>query len=158
MKNYTTKNGYKIMLDELNHLTNFEYRNAIDMLKEARDKGDLSENAEYETAKEYQTNVINKIASLKEKLRTSEIIENTDLLIRDIDTVNMLSTIEIKNHKMGIIQVLTLVSESEIDTKNGKISFNSPIGSALIGHRVGDIVNVNVPSGVIKLEILKIKN
>jgi transcription elongation factor GreA len=154
MKNYTTKNGYQIMLDELNHLTGVEYTNAITMLQEARDKGDLSENAEYEAAKEYHANVMNKISSLKEKLRTSEIIDYSHL---SKDTVNMLSTIELKNHKMGgVVQTWTLVSESEIDTKNGKISFNSPIGVALIGHKVGDIVDVNVPSGIMKLEILKI--
>lgn len=153
MKNYTTKNGYQIMLDELNHLTSVEYTNAIIMIQEARDKGSLSENAEYEAAREYYNNIINKIETLKEKLRISEIIDNT--VSKDI--VNMLSTIELRNHKMnGAIQTLTLVSESEIDTKNGKISFNSPIGKALIGHKVGDIINVDVPSGIIKLEILKI--
>jgi transcription elongation factor GreA len=155
MKNYTTKNGYQLMVDELNHLSNIEYKNAINMLQEARDKGDLSENAEYEAAKEYHANVMNKIAALKEKIRTSEIIDSSHL---SKDSVNMLSTIEIKNHKMnGAIQTWTLVSESEIDTKNGKISFNSPIGSALIGHKVGDIIDVNVPSGIMKLEILNIK-
>jgi transcription elongation factor GreA len=154
MKNYTTKNGYQIMLDELNHLSNIEYKNVINMLQEARDKGDLSENAEYETAKEHHFNIINKIAALKEKLRTSEIIDSSHL---SKDSVNMLSTVEIKNHKTNIIQTYILVSENEIDVKNGKISFNSPIGSALIGHKVGDIIDVNVPSGILKLEILKIK-
>lgn len=154
MKNYTTKSGMQLMQDELRHLNTVEYKNAIEMLQEARDKGDLSENAEYEAAKEYHTNLLNKISSLKEKIRTSEVIDSAQLAT---DEVNMLSTVEIKNHKLNINQTWKLVSESEIDTKNGKISFNSPIGMALIGHKIGEIVEVNVPSGIMKLEILSIK-
>ena len=154
MKNYTTKIGYKMMTDDLENLTSVEFRNAIQMLQEARDKGDLSENAEYDAAKEYHANVMNKIAQLKEKIRTSEIITEGAL---SQDRVNMLSTVEIKNHKMNMIQVWKLVSENEIDTRNGKISFNSPIGMALIGKKVGEIVDVQVPSGLMKLEILSIK-
>ena len=154
MKKYTTKSGYQIMLDELNHLGTTEYKNAIEMLQEARDKGDLSENAEYEAAKEYHANLMNKISILKEKLRTYEIIDSSKF---SSNAVNMLSTVEIKNHKLNTNQTWKLVSESEIDTKNGKISFISPIGMALIGHKIGEIVEVNAPSGVIKLEILNIR-
>jgi transcription elongation factor GreA len=154
MKKYTTKSGYQIMLDELNHLGTTEYKNAIEMLQEARDKGDLSENAEYEAAKEYHVNLMNKISILKEKLRTYEIIDSSKF---SSNAVNMLSTVEIKNHKLNTNQTWKLVSENEIDTKNGKISFNSPIGMALIGHKIGEIVEVNAPSGVIKLEILNIR-
>ena len=154
MKKYTTKSGYQIMVDELNHLSTTEYKNAIEMLREARDKGDLSENAEYEAAKEYHVNLMNKISALKEKLRTYEIVDSSKF---SSDAVNMLSTVEIKNHKLNTNQTWKLVSESEIDTKNGKISFNSPIGMALIGHKIGEIVEVNVPSGVMKLEILNIR-
>jgi len=154
MKNYTTKSGMQMMQDELRHLSTIEYKNAIEMLQEARDKGDLSENAEYEAAKEYHANLLNKISLLKEKIRTSEVIHSAQLATNE---VNMLSTVEIKNHKLNINQTWKLVSESEIDTKNGKISFNSPIGMALIGHKVGEVVEVNVPSGVMKLEILSIK-
>jgi len=154
MKKYTTKSGYQIMVDELNHLSTTEYKNAIEMLREARDKGDLSENAEYEAAKEYHVNLMNKISILKEKLRTYEIIDSSKF---SSNAVNMLSTVEIKNHKLNTNQTWKLVSESEIDTKNGKISFNSPIGMALIGHKIGEIVEVNAPSGVIKLEILNIR-
>jgi transcription elongation factor GreA len=154
MKKYTTKSGYQIMVDELNHLSTTEYKNAIEMLQEARDKGDLSENAEYEAAKEYHVNLMNKISVLKEKLRTYEIVDSSKF---SSDAVNMLSTVEIKNHKLNTNQTWKLVSESEIDTKNGKISFNSPIGMALIGHKIGEIVEVNVPSGVMKLEILNIR-
>jgi len=154
MKKYTTKSGYQIMVDELNHLSTTEYKNAIEMLREARDKGDLSENAEYEAAKEYHVNLMNKISILKEKLRTYEIVDSSKFTS---DAVNMLSTVEIKNHKLNTNQTWKLVSESEIDTKNGKISFNSPIGMALIGHKIGEIVEVNAPSGIMKLEILNIR-
>jgi len=154
MKKYTTKSGMQLMQEELHHLSTTEYKNAIEMLQEARDKGDLSENAEYEAAKEYHANLLNKISSLKEKIRTSEVIDSAQLATNE---VNMLSTVEIKNHKLNVTQTWRLVSESEIDTKNGKISFNSPIGMALIGHKVGEIVEVNVPSGIMKLEILSIK-
>lgn len=153
MKNYTTKIGYQKMVDELNHLTTVEYRSAIDMLQEARDKGDLSENAEYDAAKEFHSNVMNKIAKLKEKIRVSEIL-STDHL--PADRINMLSTVEIKNHKMNAVQTFKLVSENEIDLKQGKISFNSPIGSALVGKKVGDLVDVQVPGGLMKLEVLRI--
>jgi transcription elongation factor GreA len=142
------------MVDELNHLSTTEYKNAIEMLREARDKGDLSENAEYEAAKEYHVNLMNKISILKEKLRTYEIVDSSKFTS---DAVNMLSTVEIKNHKLNTNQTWKLVSESEIDTKNGKISFNSPIGMALIGHKIGEIVEVNAPSGIMKLEILNIR-
>jgi transcription elongation factor GreA len=154
MKNYTTRSGYQKMIDELHNLTTVEYKNAIEMLQEARDKGDLSENAEYEAAKDYHAKLMNKITALKEKIRQSEIINQAHL---STDAVNMLSTVEIRNHKLNKTQIWKLVSENEIDTQNGKISFNSPIGSALIGHKVGEIVEVSVPSGTMKLEILSIK-
>ena len=154
MKNYTTKSGLQMMQDELHHLSTVEYKNAIEMLQEARDKGDLSENAEYEAAKEFHANLLNKISTLKGKIRVSEVIDSSRF---DNEHVNMLSTVEIKNYKSNMTQTWKLVSESEIDTKNGKISFNSPIGMALIGHKVGEIVEVKVPSGTMKLEILSIK-
>jgi transcription elongation factor GreA len=154
MKNYTTKSGLQIMQDELHRLSTSEYKNAIEMLQEARDKGDLSENAEYEAAKEFHSNLLNKIELLKRKIRNSEVIDTNHL---STDEVNMLSTVEIKNHNSGKNQTITLVSENEIDLKNGKISFNSPIGSALVGHKIGEIVQVKAPAGIIKLEILDIK-
>ena len=124
MKNYTTKSGLQMMQDELHHLSTVEYKNAIEMLQEARDKGDLSENAEYEAAKEFHANLLNKISTLKGKIRVSEVIDSSRF---DNEHVNMLSTVEIKNYKSNMTQTWKLVSESEIDTKNGKISFNSPI-------------------------------
>ena len=110
MKNYTTRSGYQKMIDELHNLTTVEYKNAIEMLQEARDKGDLSENAEYEAAKDYHAKLMNKITALKEKIRKSEIINQAHL---STDAVNMLSTVEIKNHKLNKTQIWKLVSENE---------------------------------------------
>lgn len=152
--NYITRSGYDKLVEELTYLTTVEQRQASEMLQEARDKGDLSENAEYSAAKEFQENLSNKISKLQEKIRSSEII-TSDMLPQGC--VNMLSTVEIKNHRLDAVQTWTLVSENEVDTKFGKISFNSPIGSALIGKKIGDMVDVDVPSGKMKLEILNIK-
>lgn len=154
MKNYITKNGHEKMINQLNDLTNVDYKNAIKMMQESKDVGNLSESAEYEAAKEYHTNVLNKISALREKIRTSEIIDVDNI---SIDKIGMLSTVQIKNHSRNQITNWTLVPENEIDIKVGKISFNSPIGQALMGKKEGDIVEVQVPAGLMKLEVLKIE-
>jgi transcription elongation factor GreA len=154
MKIYVTRQGLQKMNEELIRLMTVESKNAIDMLSEARDKGDISENAEYESAKEYHDNLMSKISLLQEKIKLCEVITNN----RDTSKVNMLSTVHIKNHNINKKIVWTLVPENEIDIKSGKISFNSPIGAALLGKKRGDIVEVNVPSGLMKLEILNISS
>lgn len=154
MKIYVTRQGLQKMNEELIRLMSVESKNAIDMLTEARDKGDISENAEYESAKEYHDNLMSKISLLQEKIKLCEVITNN----RDTSKVNMLSTVHIKNHNINKKIVWTLVPENEIDIKSGKISFNSPVGSALLGKKKGDIVEVNVPSGLMKLEILNISS
>lgn len=154
MKIYVTSQGLQKMNEELIRLMTVESKNAIDMLSEARDKGDISENAEYESAKEYHDNLMSKISLLQEKIKLCEVITNN----RDTSKVNMLSTVHIKNHNINKKVVWTLVPENEIDIKSGKISFNSPIGAALLGKKKGDIVEVNVPSGLMKLEILNISS
>ncbi len=151
MKNYITKTGYNKLIEEFNKLL-LDQKEASEMLTEARDKGDLSENAEYEAAKEFQQNVANKIKRIGELIRTSEIISNE----KNSDEVCMISTVKIKNYNLNSEQTWTLVSENEVDTKAGRISFKSPIGSALVGKRKGDLVSVEVPSGQLKLEILEI--
>lgn len=152
MKTYITQSGYNKLVEELNFLTGSEQRRASEMLSEARDKGDLSENAEYEAAKEFQQNLSKKISKVSDTIRNSEIIRPD----KNKDKVGMVSTIKIMNHKLGTEQTWTLVSENEVDTKNGMISFNSPIGSSLIGKKRGDVIEVTVPSGKMKLEILDI--
>jgi transcription elongation factor GreA len=151
-KIFVTKGGYQKLSDELNHLMTVENKQALEMLKDARDKGDISENAEYETAKEYHENLSNKIATLQDKIKKCEIIYPDT----KSDKVNMLSSVEIKNYKTNQVIRWTLVPENEIDIKNGKISFNSPIGAALLGKKKGEVVSVKVPSGDMKLEILDI--
>ncbi len=152
MKTYITQSGYNKLVEELNFLTGKEQRRASEMLSEARDKGDLSENAEYEAAKEFQQNLSKRISKVSDTIRNSEIVRADN----NKDKVGMISTIKIMNHKLGIEQTWTLVSENEVDTRNGMISFNSPIGSSLIGKKRGDVVEVIVPSGKMKLEILDI--
>ena len=151
-KTYVTRGGYQKLTDELHHLMTVENKQALEMLKEARDKGDISENAEYETAKEYHEQLTNKISKLQQKIQNCEIIGPD----ANTDKVSMLSSVQIKNHNTNKIVNWTLVPENEIDIKNGKISFNSPIGAALLGKKKGELVSVKVPSGDMKLEILDI--
>jgi transcription elongation factor GreA len=155
MVNYVTKKGFKELQEQAHILKNVEIKNALEMLSDARDKGDLSENAEYDAAKELHQNLTNKLALLNKKIDNSVII--TSNMIFD-DKVSMLSYVEIKNHNTNKIQEIQLVPENEIDIKNGKISFNSPIGKSLIGKKIGDIVECTTPAGKMKLEILKMRN
>jgi transcription elongation factor GreA len=151
-KIFVTRGGYQKLTEELNHLLTVENKQALEMLKEARDKGDISENAEYESAKEYHESLTNKIQLLQQKIQNCEIIGPD----ANTDKVSMLSSVQIKNHKTNQIIHWTLVPENEIDIKNGRISFNSPIGAALLNKKRGEIVTVTAPSGEMKLEILDI--
>ena len=151
-KIFVTRGGYQKLTEELNHLLTVENKQALEMLKEARDKGDISENAEHESAKEYHESLTNKIQLLQQKIQNCEIIGPD----ANTDKVSMLSSVQIKNHKTNQIIHWTLVPENEIDIKNGRISFNSPIGAALLNKKRGEIVTVTVPSGEMKLEILDI--
>ena len=153
-KIFVTRGGYQKLTEELNHLLTVENKQALEMLKEARDKGDISENAEYESAKEYHGALTNKIQVLQKKIQNCEIIGPD----ANTDKVSMLSSVQIKNHKSNQIINWTLVPENEIDIKNGRISFNSPIGAALLNKKRGEIVTVTVPSGEMKLEVLEILN
>jgi len=152
-KVYVTKQGYQKMLDEVNHLINVENKEALEMLRDAREKGDISENAEYEAAKELLDNLSAKIANLQNKVKNCEVIASDG----NCDQVNMLSTVQIKNHGTKKMITWTLVPENEIDIKNGRISFNSPIGSALLGKKIGEVVEVQVPAGKMKLEVVNIE-
>ena len=153
MKNYTTKNGYQMMVDELNHLSTVEYKAAIDMLQEARDKGDLSENAEYDAAKEAQGLLELKISKLEQVLGSARVIDESKL---DASKVLALSKVKIKNTKNGAEMTYQLVAEKEADLKSGKISIKSPIAQGLLGKSVGDKVTITVPSGNVDFEIIEI--
>ncbi len=150
---YYTAEGLKKLRDELNQLKDVERPRASQAIAEARDKGDLSENAEYDAAKEAQGLLEMKIAKLEELVANARIIDESQL---DVSKVLVLSTVKLKNlaNKMEI--TYTLVAESEADLKTGKISVSSPIGKGLLGKSVGEIAEIKVPNGTLKLEILEI--
>ena len=151
-KVYLSKEGMENLRSELNELKKGRHQIA-NQIAEARDKGDLSENAEYDAAKEAQGLHEMKIAKLEVTLSRSVVL-NEDAI--DTSKATTLCTVKVKNLKIKKEFDFTLVSESEADLKEGKISVSSPIGKGLLGHKVGDIVEIEVPSGKMEFEILKI--
>ena len=150
---YMTKEGYNKLLEELNYLES-EKRPAISkQIAEARDKGDLSENAEYDAAKEAQGLLEMKIAKLKDSIASSRIIDESRL---DTSKVQLLNKVKVKNLKNNAVMAYMLVSESEANLKEGKISITTPIAKGLLGKKVGDKVDIKVPSGIVTLEIMEI--
>ncbi|MDE6006296.1 MAG: transcription elongation factor GreA [Muribaculaceae bacterium] len=153
MATYLTQEGYDRKMEELAALE--AQRPLIKQaIAEARDKGDLSENAEYDAAKEAQGMLEMKIAKLKELVASARIIDDSQL---NTDEVQLLNKVTIKNVANGMQMAYTIVTESEANLKEMKISSNTPIAKALIGHKVGDVVKVNVPAGVVDFEIIKIE-
>lgn len=150
---YYTAEGLKKLREELDHLKSIERPKASQAIAEARDKGDLSENAEYDAAKEAQGLLEMRIAKMEELVANARLIDESQL---DLSKVLVLSTVKIKNQANGTEMKYTLVAESEADLKSGKISVTSPIGKGLLGKSVGDIAEINVPNGVLKVEILEI--
>ncbi len=151
---YVTEEGLKKMKEDLDFLISVERPNASRQIAEARDKGDLSENAEYDAAKEAQGLLEMRIAKLKETIANSRIIDNS--LASDTGIVQILSKVKIKNKKNNAEMIYTIVSESEADLKSGKISINTPIAKALLGKKVGEVVEVKAPAGVMNFEIIEI--
>ena len=150
---YYTAEGLKKLREELNNLKDVERPRASQAIGEARDKGDLSENAEYDAAKEAQGMLEMKISKMEETLANARIIDESQL---DVSKVLVLSKVRIKNLTNNMEMNYTLVAESEADLKSGKISVSSPIGRGLLGKEVGDIAEVLVPNGKIQFEILSI--
>jgi transcription elongation factor GreA len=150
---YYTIEGLKKLKDELNHLKDVERPKASNDIGEARDKGDLSENAEYDAAKEAQGMLEMKISKMEEIVANARLIDESQL---DLSKVLVLSKVKIKNLNNQMEMNYTLVAESEADLKSGKISVNSPIGKGLLGKKVGEIAEVVVPNGTIKFEIISI--
>jgi transcription elongation factor GreA len=150
---YFTEEGLKKLKDELNQLKDIERPRASRAIAEARDKGDLSENAEYDAAKEAQGMLEMRISKLEEALSGARVIDASQL---DTSKALVLSTVKIKNQTNGMTMSYTLVAESEADLKAGKISVNSPIGKGLLGKSVGDLAEVKVPNGVMTFEIIAI--
>ena len=150
---YYTKEGLKNLRDELNQLKDVERPLASKAIAEARDKGDLSENAEYDAAKEAQGLLELKISKLEETLANARLIDETQL---DSSKILVLSKVKIKNLMNNMELEYQLVAESEANLREGKISVNSPIGKGLLGKTKGDIAEISVPNGVIKFEIISI--
>lgn len=150
---YYTPEGLKKLREELDYLRDIERPKASQAIGEARDKGDLSENAEYDAAKEAQGLLEMKISKMEETLANARLIDESQL---DTSKVLVLSTVKLKSQANGMEMLYTLVAESEADIKTGKISVNSPIGKGLLGKSVGDVAEITVPNGTLKFDILEI--
>ena len=150
---YYTVEGLKKLKEELDQLEHVERPRVTNAIAEARDKGDLSENAEYHAAKEEQSLLEFKIAQLKNVVASARVIDESQL---DTSKILALSKVKIKNVANKMEFNYMLVADSESDLKSGKISVNSPIGKGLLGKGVGDIAEINVPNGIMKFEILEI--
>ena len=150
---YLSKDGYDNLKEELHRLKTIERPNIINQIAEARDKGDLSENAEYDAAKEAQGLLESRISKLEIDLSNSRVIDESKL---NNNNVSLLSKVTIKNIANNNEMTYTIVSESEADLSQKKISASSPIGKGLIGKKVGDITDIVVPNGTLKFEIINI--
>lgn len=148
-----TKEGYKKKMEEIAYLENVKRPEISRAIAEARDKGDLSENAEYDAAKEAQGMLEMKIAQLKDLVANARIIDESKLTT---DEVQLMSIVTIKNVKNGATQKYTIVADSEANLREMKISTSTPIAKGLMGHKVGDIVDIKVPAGIMQFEILDI--
>lgn len=151
--NYMTQTGYDKLVAEINHLETVERPEISRQIAEARDKGDLSENAEYDAAKEAQGLLETKIAKLKGLLATARILDESKI---SADEVQILTTVRLMNHTAGKEMSYTIVPNSEANLKEKKISVETPVAQGLLGHKVGDVVDVQTPGGLLKFEILEI--
>lgn len=150
---YYTEEGLNKMRAELQQLKTVERKAATQAVVEARDKGDLSENAEYDAAREAQALLELRIAKLEDIIANARIVDESQI---DLSKVSILTTVKIKNVNNGAQMKYTLVAENEADLKNGKISVDSPIGKALLGKKVGENVEVQVPAGKVTFQIAEI--
>ena len=151
---YYSAEGLQKLKDELNYLITKERPAASAAIAEARDKGDLSENAEYDAAKEAQGLLEARISKLQDLVANSRLLDESKL---DTSKILLLSKVEIKNTKTNMKIAYEIVPESESDIKKNKISVSSPIAKALLGKRVGDVVEVQVPAGIMNFEVLSIQ-
>ena len=151
---YMTQKGYDELVAKLQHMESIDRPAASAAIAEARDKGDLSENAEYDAAKEWQGKLETEIAMLKKTIIEAKIIDTTHL---DTSTVQILSTVELRNVKNKMTMKYTIVSATEADLRSGKISVETPIAKGLLGKKVGEIAEIQVPQGTIQLEVVSIK-
>lgn len=150
---YMTEEGYRKLKDELTHLESVERPLISKQIGEAIDKGDISENAEYEAAKDAQGMLEAKISRLKGILVTARMIDASAI---GIESVKIMNKVTMKNLKTNKLMTYTLVSETEANFKEGKIAVSTPIGQGLMGKKVGDVVDITIPSGVLSVEIIEI--
>jgi transcription elongation factor GreA len=150
---YLTEEGLKKLKDELDRMVNVERPNISKQIAEARDKGDLSENAEYDAAKEAQGLLEMKISKLQETIRNARIIDPSQI---NTNAVQILNKVKLRNVKTNQEMEYTIVSESEADLKAKKISVSTPIAKGLLGKKVGEVVDIQVPSGMVSFEIVNI--
>ena len=151
--NYLTAEGYKKLKEQLDHMRSVERPAAAAAIAEARDKGDLSENAEYDAAREAQGLLEMRIAQLEATLSKSRVIDESQI---SKDKVQILSKVTLLNHNNSREVVYTIVSENEANLREGKLAIGTPIAKALLGKKKGEVVEVTVPAGIIKFEILDI--
>ncbi|HEX5001357.1 MAG TPA: transcription elongation factor GreA [Bacteroidia bacterium] len=151
--NYYTEDGLKKLQEELSHLKTIERPSISKQIAEAREKGDLSENAEYDAAKEAQGLLELKISKMEEVLANARLIDESKI---DLSKVSVMSIVRIRNLSNKAEMSYTLVAETEADLKSGKISVTSPIGKGLLGKKQGEVVDIEVPSGIVKFEIVEI--
>ncbi len=150
---YMTEEGYKKLIDQIKQLESVERPRISAQIAEARDKGDLSENAEYDAAKEAQGLLEMKIAQLKDTLANARILDESMV---SADSIQILSKVKVKDQKSGREMNYMLVSENEANIREGKLAVTTPIAKALMGKKVGDVAEAKVPAGTLMLEILEI--
>lgn len=150
---YFTKKGLKKLRDELDTLKSVERPAISQQIAEARDKGDLSENAEYDAAKHAQGLLELRISKLEETLTNARVIDESQL---DDSTISILSAVKLKNLKTQGLVTYTLVPENEANIREGKISVGSPVAKGLLGKKVGDVAKIAVPAGVLEFEVIEI--
>ncbi|MBN1388431.1 MAG: transcription elongation factor GreA [Bacteroidales bacterium] len=152
-KVYLTEEGLQKLRKELDELRNVQRPEISKLIADARDKGDLAENAEYAAAKEAQGMLELKIATIEDKIANSRLIDESRI---DTSSVQVLNKVKIKNKSNGAVMEYTLVPETEANLKEGKLAVNSPIAKGLLGKKVGEVVDIKVPSGIIPFEIINI--
>lgn len=150
---YMSQEGYDKLVAQLKEMETIQRPAASAAIAEARDKGDLSENSEYDAAKEHQAMLEMKINQLKAVIGDAKIIDTSKL---KADTVQILSKVEMKNVKNGTKMTYTIVSETEANLREGKISVQTPIAQGLLGKKVGEIAEIKIPQGTVQLEIVNI--
>jgi len=148
-----SQKGYDKLVAELQRMETVDRPAASAAIAEARDKGDLSENAEYDAAKEWQSKLETKIALLKQTIMEAKIIDTTHM---DTNTVQILANVELRNVKTGMKMKYRIVSETEANLREGKISVSTPIAQGLLGKKVGEVAKIQVPQGIVELEVVSI--